>query len=158
MYAQEWDFRVNFVDKGLYSQSYDFSSSQVQWKLDHQEVWVSKNWCFWIVVLEKTLEGPLDSKEIKPVNSKGNQPWKFIGRADAEAPTLGPSDVKSWLTKKDLDSGKDWRQDEKGVAEDEMVGWHHRHNGHEFEQTLRDGEGQGSLAWCMQSMGLQSQR
>ena len=107
-----------------------------------------KNWCFWTVVLEKTLENPLDCKEIKPVNPKGNQSWIFIGRADAEpeAPKLWPPDVKSWLIRKDPDAGKDWKQEEKGIKEDEMVGWHHWLNGHEFEQTLGDGEGQGSLA------------
>ena len=101
-----------------------------------------------IVVLEKTLESPLDSKEIKPVNPKGNQPWTFIGRTDAEAPILWPPDAKSWLIGKDPDAGKDWGQEEKGVTEDEMVGWHHRLNEHEFEQTLGDSEGQGSLARC----------
>ena len=101
------------------------------------------------MVLEKTLEGPLDSKEIKPVNPKENQSWIFTGRTDAEAeaPILWPPDVKSWLTGKDPDAGKDWRQ-EKGMTEDEMVGWHHWLNGHEFEQTLEDSEGQGSLACC----------
>ena len=104
--------------------------------------------CFWTVVLDKTLESTLDCKEIRPVNPKGNQSWILIGRADAEAPTLGPSDVKSWLTEKDLESGKDWRQEEKGTREEEMVGWHHRLNGHEFEQTPGDSEVQGSLACC----------
>ena len=96
------------------------------------------------------LESPLDSKEIQPVNPKGNQSWVFIGRTDAEgeAPILWPPDVKSWLIKKDPDSGKDWRQEETGTTEDEMVGWHHRLNGREFDQTMGDGEGQGSLAWC----------
>ena len=108
------------------------------------------NWCFQTVVLEKTLENPLNSKEIKPVNPKGNQPWIFIGRADAEAEALilWPPDAKNWLTGKDPDAGKDWGQEEKGVIEDEMVGWHHWLNGHEFEQTPGGGEGQGSLAWC----------
>ena len=108
------------------------------------------HWCFSIVVLEKTLESPLDSKEIKPVNPKGNQPWIFIGRTDAktEAPVLWPPDVKSWLIGKDPDAGKDWRQEEKGMTEDEMVGWHHWLNGHEFEQALGDGEGEGSLECC----------
>ena len=105
--------------------------------------------CFWTVVLKKTLESPLDSKEIKPVNPKGNQPWIFIGRtgAEAEAPTLRPPDVNSQLTGKDPDAGKDWGQ-EKAVTEDETVGWHHLLSGHGFEQTLGDGEGQGSLACC----------
>ena len=111
-------------------------------ELDHKEGWEPKNWCFQIVVLEKTLKSPLDSKEIKPVKPKGNQPWIFIGRIDAEAefPTLWPPDMKSWLTGKDPDAGKDWWQ-EKRVTEDEMVGWHHWLNEHEFQQTLGDGEG-----------------
>ena len=102
------------------------------------------------VVMEKTLESPLDSKEIKPDNSKGNPPWIFIGRTDseAEAPVLWSPDTKSWLIGKDPDAGKDWRQEEKGTTEDEKVGWHHWLNGHEFEQTPGDGKGQGSLACC----------
>ena len=118
------------------------------WELDCEEGGVQKNWCFWTVVLEKTLEGPLDCK-IKPVNSKGNQSWIFIGRTDAEAkaPILWPPDVKGWLIRKDPDAGKDWWQ-EKGMREDEMVGWHHWLNGHEFEQAPGDGEGQESLACC----------
>ena len=138
----------HFADKGLSSQSYVFSSSHLwMWELDHKEGWVLKNWCFQTVVLEKTLESPLDSKEIKPVNSKRNQSWIFIGRTDAKTkvPILGPPDVKSWLTGKDPDAGKDWWQ-EKWVTEDEMIGWHHWLNGHEFEQTPGDSEGQGSLA------------
>ena len=107
------------------------------WELDPKESWVLRNWCFWIVVLEKTLESPLDCKEIKPVNPKGNQPWIFTGRTDAESqtPILWPPDVKSRLIGKDPDAGKDWRQKEKGMTEDEMVGWHHQLNGHESEQT-----------------------
>ena len=101
--------------------------------------------CFWTVVLEKTLESPLDCKGTKPVHPKGNQSWIFIGKTDAEVPILWLLDGKNWLFGKDLEAGKDWRQEEKGVAEDEMVGWHHRLNGHEFEQALRDGEGQESL-------------
>ena len=99
------------------------------------ESWVLKNWCFWTVVLEKTLEGPLDCKEIQPVHLKGNQSWIFIGKTDAEAeaPILWPPDAKNWLIGKDPDTGKDWRQEEKGMTEDEMVGWHHQLNGHEFE-------------------------
>ena len=139
--------RYHFANKDLYRQSYGFSSSHVwMWELDHKEGWAPKNWCFWTVVLEKTLESPLDCKEIQPVNPKGNQPWIFIGRTDAEAPMFWPPDAKSWLTGKDLDSGKDWRQER--MTEDEKVGWHHWHNGHEFEQTLGDGEGQKSLAYC----------
>ena len=104
-------------------------------ELDHKEVWAPKNWCFQTVVLEKTLENPLDSKEIKPVKPKGNQPWIFIGRTDAEAPILWPRDGKSWLTGKDPDAGKDGGQKEHGVTEDEMIEWHHWLNGHEFEWT-----------------------
>ena len=105
---------------------------------------------FWTVVLEKILESPLESKEIKPANPKGNQPWIFIGRTDAEAeaPILRPPDAKSWLIGKDPDAGKDWRQEEKGMTEQEMVGWHHQLNEYEFEQTQGDGEGQRSLACC----------
>ena len=118
------------------------------WELDHKEGRTPKNWCFQIAVLERTLENP-DCK-IKPVNLTGNQSWMFIGRIDAEAPKLWPpfGHAKSWLIGKDPDAGKYWRQEEKGMIEDEMVGWHHRLNGHEFEQTLGDGEGQGSLACC----------
>ena len=118
------------------------------WELDHKESWVLKNWCFWTVVLDKTLEGPLDCKEIQPVHLKGNQSWIFIGRIDAEAetPILWPPDVKSWLLWKDPDAGKDWGQGEKGKTEDEMVGWHHQLNGHGFGWTrelVMDRE-----AWC----------
>ena len=130
-----------------------FSSSHVwMWGLDHKEGWVPKNWCFQTVVLEKTLESLLDNKEIKPVNAKGNQPWISTGRTDAkaEAPILWPPDTNSWLTGKvswERLLGKDWGQ-EKGVAEDQMVRKHHWHNGHEFEQTLGDSEGQTGLACC----------
>ena len=110
--------------------------------------WSPKNWCFWTVVLEKTLESPLDYKEIKPVNPKGNQPWIFIERTDAEAPIIWPPDVKSWLIGKYLDAGKDWGQEEKGMTEDEMAGWHHRLNGHGFGWTPGVGDGQGGLACC----------
>ena len=108
------------------------------WELDCEESWAPKNWCFWTVVLEKTLESPLDSKDIQPVHPKGNQPWIFIGRTDAEAetPKLWPHDTKRWLIGKDPDAGKDWRWEEKGTTEDEMVGWHHQLDGHEFEQAL----------------------
>ena len=122
--------------KGLSSQRYGFSSSHVwMWELDDKESWAPKNWCFWIVVLEKTLESPLDCKEIQPVHPKGNQSWIFIGRIDAEAETtiLWPPDAKSWLIWKDPNAGKDWRQEDKGMAEDEMVGLHHWFNGHEFK-------------------------
>ena len=118
------------------------------WEMDHKEGWVPKNWFFWIVVLEKTLESPLDCKEIKPVSPKGNQSWIFIGRTDAEAPILWPPDAMNRLIRKDPDAGKDWRQEKKGTTEDKMVGWHHQLNGHEFEQALRDGKGQGSLVCC----------
>ena len=117
------------------SQSYGFSSSHVwMWDLDYKESWVPENWCFWTVVLEKTLESPLDCKEIQPAHPKGDQSWVFIGRTDAEAetPILWPPDVKSWLIWKDPDAGKDWGQEEKGMTEDEMVGWHYWLNGHEF--------------------------
>ena len=119
------------------------------WELDYKESWTLKNWCFWTVVLEKTLESPLDCKEIQPVHPKGNQCWIFIGRinAEAETPILWPPDAKNGLTGKDPDAGKDWRQEEKGMTEDEMVGWHHWLNWHEFEQALRVGDGQGSLVW-----------
>ena len=141
--------RHYFANKGLYSQRYGFSSSHVWvWELNHEEGWVPKNWCFWIVVLEKTVESPLGCKEIKPVHPKGNQSWIFIGRTDAEAPILWPPDVKNWLRRKDPNSGKDWRQEEKGTTEDDMVGWHQQLDGHEFEQALEVGDGQGSLACC----------
>ena len=109
-----------------------------------------RNWCFWTVVLEKTLESPLDCKEIQPVHFKGDQSWVFIGRTDAKAetPILWPPDAKSWLIGKDPDAGKDWGQEEKGTTEDEMVGWHHRLNGHEFGWTLGVGDGQGGLVCC----------
>ena len=138
--------RYHFAKKVLYSQSYDLPSSHVwMWVLYHKECWEPKNWCFWPVVLEKTLESPLDIKEIKPVNPKGNQRWMFIGRTDvdAEAPILWSSDGKSWLVKR-----KAWGQEEKGETEDEMVVCHHQLNGHEFEQALGVSEGQGSLVCC----------
>ena len=135
--------RHYFVNKGPSSQSYDFSSSHVwMWELDYEERGVVKNWCFWTVVLEKSLESPLDCKEMQPVNPKGNQSWIFIGRTDAEpeAPILWPPDVKSWLIWKDPDAAKDWGQEEKGTTEDEMVVWLHQLNGNEFEQSPGDGE------------------
>ena len=142
---------TNFTNKGLSSQSYGFSSSHVwMWDLDYKESWALKNWCFWSVVLEKTLESPFDNKEIKPVHPKGNQSWIFIGRTDAEdeISILCPPDGKNWLIWKDPDARNDWRQKEKGMTEDEMVGWHHRLNGHEFEWTALFGDGQGSLVGC----------
>ena len=141
----------HFANIVPYSQSYGFSSSNVCiWELGHNEGWELKNWCFWTVELENTLDSPVDSKEIKSVSPKGNQSWIFIGRTDAEAqaPVLWPPDGKGRLTGKEPDAGKDWCQKEKGTAEDEMVGWHHQFNGYEFEQTLEDSEGQGSLACC----------
>ena len=116
--------------------------------------WVLKNWCFWTVVLEKTLESPLDCKEIQPVCSKGDQPWDFFRRNDAKAetPVLWPPHVKSWLIGKDPDAGRDWGQEEKGMTEDEMAGWHHQLNGCEFEWTLGVGDGRGGLA-CWDSRG-----
>ena len=141
--------RHYFAYKGLSSHSCGFSSSHVRmWELDNKTGWVLKNWCLQTVVLKKTLESSLDCKEIQPVHTKGNQPWIFIGRSVAEASILWPPDAKNWLIGKDPDAGKDWRPEEKGVMEDEMIGWHHWLNGHEFEQTLGDGEGQGSLACC----------
>ena len=127
--------RHYFANKGPCSQSYGFSSSHVwMWELEYEESWVLKNWCFWILVMEKTLESRLDSKEIQPVHPKGNQSWIFIRKADpeAETPILWPHDVKNWLIWKDPDAGEDWRW-EKGTTEDEMVGWHHWLNRHELE-------------------------
>ena len=114
------------------------------------ESWTVKNWCFWTVVLEKTLESPLDSKKIQPVHPKGDQSWVFIGRTDVEAetPILWPPDAKSWLIGKDPDAGRDWGQEEKGTTEDEMAGWHHQLNGHGFGWTLGVGDGQAGLACC----------
>ena len=146
-WVTELNWTYSSYDKGLYSQSHGFSSSCVWvWELDQKEGWALKNWCFWIVVLEKTLESPWVSK-IKPVNPKGNQPWTFIGKTDAEADALifWPPDVKNWLIGKDPDAGKDWGLEEKGMTEDEKVGWHYWH---EFEQALEIGDGQGSLACC----------
>ena len=143
--------RHYFTNKGPSSQNYGFSRSHAwMWELAHKESWVLKNWCFWTVVLEKTLESTLDCKEIKPVIPKGNQSWIFIGRTDtkAETPIFWPPDVKNWLTGKDPDAGKDWRREEKGMTEDEMVGWHHRLNGYEFEQVSGLGDGQGGLVCC----------
>ena len=128
--------RDMFSSKCPSSQRYGFSSSHVwMWELDHQESWELKNWCFWTVVLKKTLESPLDCKEIQPVHPKGNQSWIFIRRidAEAEAPKLWPPDMKNWLNGKNSDLGKDWRQEEKGMTEHEMVCWQHRIDEHEFE-------------------------
>ena len=142
--------RYYFANKGPSSQGYGSSSSHGwMWELDYKENWVLKNWSIWTVVLGKTLESPLDSKEIQPVHPEGNQPWIFTGRtnAEAETPILWPPDVKNWLIGKDPDAGKDWRG-EKGITENQMVGWHHWPNGHEFEYALGVGDGQGGLACC----------
>ena len=125
--------RHYFANKGLSCQSYGFSSSHVwMWELDYKESWVPENWCFWTAVLEKT---PSDCREIQPVHSKGDQSWIFFGRtgAEAETPIHWPPDVKNRFIGKDHGAEKDWRLEEKGITENEMVGWHHRHNGHEFE-------------------------
>ena len=140
-----------FVNKGPSSQGYGFWSGHVwMWELDCKESWAPKNWCFLTVVLEKTLESPLACKEIQPVHPKGNQSWVFIGRNDAEAetPILWPPNAKSWLIWKDPDAGKDWGQEEKGMTEDEMVGWHHRINGCGSGRTPGVGDGQGGLVCC----------
>ena len=128
--------RHYFTNRGPSSQTYGFSSSHIwMWELDYKESWALKNWCFWTVVLEKTLESPLDCKEIQPFHAKGDQSGIFIGRTDVEAetPTFWPPDAKNWLIGKAPDDGKDWRQEKKGMTEDEMIGWHHWLNGHEFE-------------------------
>ena len=128
--------RHYFANKSPSSQRYSFSSSHVwMWELDYKESWTPKNWCFWPVVLEKTLESPLDHKEIQLVHPKGNQSWVLIGRIDTEAetPILWPSDAKNWLIVKDPDAGKGWRWEEKGTTEDKMVEWHHQLNEHIFE-------------------------
>ena len=151
--------RHYFANKGPSSQGYGFSSGHVwMWELDYKESWAPKNWCFWTVVMEKTLENPLDCKEIQPVHPKRNQSWMFLGRTDAEAetPILWPSDAKNWLTGRDPDSGKDWRQEEKGATEDEMAGWHHRLDGRVWVSS-------GSWWWTgrpgvLQFMGLQRVR
>ena len=142
--------RHYFANKGLSSQDYGFSSSHVwMWELDYKESWVPKNWCFWTVELEKTFESPLDCKEVQPVHPKGNQSWILIGRTDAEVetPILWLPEVKNWFIGKDSDAGKDWRH-EKGTIEDEMVGWHHWLDRHEFEQASGVVDGQGSLVCC----------
>ena len=120
------------------------------WELDYKESWAPKNWRFWTVVLEKTLENPLNCKEIQPVHSKGDQPWDFFGGNDAEAETLvlWPPHAKSWLIGKDSDAGRDWGQEEKGTTEDEMAGWYHQLDAHEFGWTPGVGDGQGGPVWC----------
>ena len=145
--------RHYFANKGPSSQGYVFPSSHVWMReLYYKENWAPKNWCFWTVVSEKTLESPLDCKEIQPVHPKGDQSWVFIspGRTDAEAetPILWPPDAKIWLIWKDPDAGIYWGQEEKEMTEDEMVGWHNQLNGHEFGWTPGVGDGQGDLACC----------
>ena len=150
---------LTFANRGPYSQGYGLPTSHVQlWELDNKEARAPKNWCVWTVVSEKTLESPLESKEIKPVHPKGNQSWIFIGKSDAEAKVLilWPPDANSKLIGKDPDAGKDWRQKEKRVTEDEMVGWHNQCNGHELGKTLGDSDRQGSLG-CWSSWVVKSQ-
>ena len=148
--------RHHFGNKGPYSQSYGFYSGHVwMWKLDHKEGWALKNWCFQIVVLEKTLGSPLDCKEVNLINPKGSQPWIFIGKTDSEAevPIIWPPDAKNWLIRRDSDAGKDWGQEEKGTKEGEVVGWQHRLNEHEFvqiQEIVKDSE-----AWRATFLGSQ---
>ena len=147
--------KLNGSIKTSSSQDYGFSCGHVwMWELNCEEGWVPKNWCFRTVVLEKTLESPLDCKEIQPVHSEGDQPWDFFGRNDtkAEIPVLWPPHAKSWLIGKDSDAGRDWRQEEKGTTEDVMAGWHRRLNGRESQWTPGVGDGQGGLA-CFDSWG-----
>ena len=142
--------RHYFANKGLSSQGYGFSSGHVwMWELDCEESWALKNWCIWTVMLEKTLESPLDCKEIQPVHPKGDQSWLFSGRTQVEAdtPIFWPPDAKNWLIWKDPDAGKDWWPEEKGTTKDEMIGWHYWLNGQESEQASGD-ERQGSLVCC----------
>ena len=143
--------RHYFANKCPSNQSYGFSSNHVwMWELDCEESWALKKWCFWSVVLEKTLESPLNCKEIQPVHPKGDQSWVFFGRTDAKAetPILWSPHVKSWLIEKDSDTGRDWGQEEKGTTKDEMAGWHHWLDGRESEWTLGVGDGQGGPVCC----------
>ena len=144
----------------LYSTRYSFSSSHVWMRVGPDRRLNTEEWCFQVVVLEKTLESPLDCKEIKPVNPKGNQPWILIAETDAEAevPIHWPPDAKSWFIGKDPDAGKDWGQEVKGMTEDEMVGWHHQLNGHEFEQTPGYSEGQRRLQWVWDDLVTKQQQ
>ena len=150
-YIAYWKTETLLANKGPSSQDNGFSSGDVwMWKLDCEDSWAPKNWCFWTVVLEKTLESPLDCKEIQPVHSEGDQSWVFFGRTDAKAktPILWPPHETSWLIGKDPDAGRDWGQEVKETTEDEMAGWNHRLNAHEFEWTPGVGDGQGGLACC----------
>ena len=134
-YTAYWKQRYYYANKGLSSQGYGLSSGHIwMWESNCEESWAPKNWWFWTVELEKTLESPLECKEIQPVHPKGDKSWVFIGRTDVEAetPILWPPDAKSWLVRKDSDAGKDWGKEEKGTTEDEMTGWHHRFNVHGF--------------------------
>ena len=143
--------RYYFVHKGPSSQGYGFSSGHVwMWELGYKKSWALKNWCFWTVVLEKTLESPWVCKEIQPLHPKGDQCWVFIGSTDVEAetPIVWPPDGKNWFFWENPDAGKDWVQEEKGMTEDEMARWHHRLNGHGFGWTPGVGDGQGGLACC----------
>ena len=145
--STKWVSRIGHGEQHTWNWRWiGFPSSHVwMWELDYKESWALKNWCFWTSVLERTLESPLDCKEIQPVHPKGNQSWIFVRRTDAEAETsiLWPPDVKNWLIGKDSDAGKDWRWEDKMMTEDEMVGWHHQLDGHEFEKAPGVGEGQG---------------
>jgi len=137
--------KETLLRKVMYSQCCGFSSSHVwMWELDYKENWAPKNWCFWAVVLEKTLESPLDCKDVKPVNPKWNQSWTFMRKTDAEAeaPTIWPPDARNWLIRKDPNAGKNWRQEEKGRIKYDMVGWHHRLDGQEFGQASGVHDGQ----------------
>ena len=141
----------DIANKGPSSQGHGFSSSHEWiWELDYEESLAPKNWCFWTVVFEKTLESPLDCKEIQPVHSEGDQFWVFFGRNDAKAETLvlWPPQAKSWLIGKDSDAGRGWGQEKKGTTKDEMAGWHHQLDRHEFKWTWGVGDGQGGLACC----------
>ena len=150
--------KIKSVTVSIISPSIFHEVCDQMWELDYKESWTPQNWCFWTVVLEKTLESPLDCKEIQPVHPKGNQLWKFIGKTDVEAetPILWPSDAKSWFIWKDPDAGKDWGQEEKGMTEDKMVGWHHWLNGHGFGWTPGVGDGQGGLECCSSWGGKES--
>ena len=141
---------LSIVTRQTSCQGYGFCSDHGwMWELDYKEMWALKNWCFWTVVLEETLESPLDCKEIHPVHPKGNQSWIFIGRTDVETetPILWPPDAELTYWKRPW-AGRDWGQEEKGTTEDEMAGWHHRLDGHEFERAPGVGDGQGGLACC----------